>query len=152
MKQKDTIRKVLLIDDDEDEYFIFREVLQLISTDLRLMYIHGFLEGWNDAEGELPDIAFIDINMPKEDGFMWVRKLRARGYSFPIVMFSNSSAQNDIDMAYQVGANLYLQKASDFKALTTSVSKILGLDWIYPEKVRTEHFKDGKYLSFFSER
>jgi DNA-binding response OmpR family regulator len=150
MKVKDTIRKVLLIDDDEDEYFIFREVLQLISPDLHLLYIHSFLEGWDETKREVPDIAFIDINMPKEDGFMWVRKLRSKGYIFPIVMFSNSSAQTDIDRAYQVGANLYLQKASDFKSLTASVSKILGLDWIYPEKVKTEHFKDGKYLSFFS--
>ena len=55
------------------------------------------------------------------NGWECLRKLKeSPGYqSIPIIMYSTSSAKKDIDMAYSLGALLFLTKPDNFKELST---------------------------------
>ena len=58
------------------------------------------------------DLFFIDVNMPKMDGYTCVETLRRgeRSQGVPIVMISTEDRPNDAARAFTAGANLYLVK------------------------------------------
>lgn len=149
MKEQFTpVKNILLVDDDEDEQLIIKLVLDSIGLDYKLNYSNGFFPLKGQSEFQVPDLAFIDINMPREDGFAWVKKIRDADYEFPIVMFSNSKSQQNIDTAYQLGANLYLQKPGGFDQFKTVLQSVLALDWRQPETIRKQHFTNGRYSMY----
>lgn len=60
----------------------------------------------------LPEILLLDLKMPRADGFAvlkW-RQQHTTGYRLPVVVFSSSSLQQDIEKAYSLGANSYVVK------------------------------------------
>jgi CheY-like chemotaxis protein len=69
---------------------------------------------------EVPDVIFLDINMPIMNGWECLKKLKSNStyQSIPIFMYSTSSAKKDIDMAYGLGAMLFLTKPEDFRELS----------------------------------
>jgi CheY-like chemotaxis protein len=62
-------RKILLIDDDEDEQFFFMEALKEIDAPVTFFFAPTADEGIKLLKFLLPDIVFIDINMPVINGF-----------------------------------------------------------------------------------
>jgi two-component system chemotaxis response regulator CheY len=58
------------------------------------------------------DAAFVDINMPKMDGYQFIRELRRSEpkHETPIAVISSESKLSDREQAYQAGANAYLVK------------------------------------------
>ena len=66
-----------------------------------------------------PDVIFLDINMPIMNGWECLKKLKDHSAyrAIPAVMYSTSSAKKDIDLAYRLGALLFLTKPEDFREL-----------------------------------
>src|SRR5262245_10688336 len=62
-----------------------------------------------------PTVIFLDVRMPKLDGFEVLRALRHAPHTrdIPIVMISTSSRPDDVRRAYELGANSYLVKRFD---------------------------------------
>ena len=73
-----------------------------------------------------PDIIFLDINMPIMDGWECLKKLKSDSsyHDIPVIMYSTSSAKRDIDMAYNLGARLFMTKPEDFRELTAVLGTI----------------------------
>ena len=68
------------------------------------------------GEGRLrPNVIFVDLHMPRVDGFELLRALRELPSTrdIPIVVVSSSSAPEDIRRSYELGANSYLVKKSE---------------------------------------
>jgi CheY-like chemotaxis protein len=63
-------------------------------------------------QGQLPELILLDINMPRMNGFEVLKHLKADSAfrSIPVVMFTTSTSQDDIDLAYSEGANSYITK------------------------------------------
>lgn len=123
--ERNSVRKVLLIDDDPDEHHIFRNALAELQPSCELQCIDQTFEIPSDGSFNVPDVAFVDINMPGENGFSWVRKLRALGYTFPVVMFTNSSREADRREAYAAGATLYLTKPAHYRQYVNALEPLL---------------------------
>jgi len=73
---------------------------------------------------ERPSLILLDIKMPGLDGFSVLSLLRGEGNTSPIVMFSGSARQADVDRAYALGCNGYVQKPStieDYRALASAI-------------------------------
>jgi chemotaxis family two-component system response regulator Rcp1 len=64
------------------------------------------------ANGQLPDLILLDINMPKKDGFEVLAELKSDPVlrRVPVVVFTTSDSQEDIDRAYDKGASTFITK------------------------------------------
>ncbi|MDB5195681.1 MAG: hypothetical protein JWP88_51, partial [Flaviaesturariibacter sp.] len=106
------LQKILLVDDDPDDCFLFRKALADIDAQLQLQFISDCDDLLPAIASGKPNMVFMDINMPKMSGFDCVRQIRElESYQhLPIIMYSCSEQSPFITKAYDSGANLYLKK------------------------------------------
>jgi CheY-like chemotaxis protein len=80
------------------------------------------------ANGNGPDLVFLDLNMPRLDGFEVLARLKAdaRLRSIPVIMVTSTDSQREIKRAYELGASGYVVKPVDAEAFVDRVVK-LGL-------------------------
>lgn len=121
---------ILLADDDADDRLFFKEAMDEINIDTMVSVVNDgaqLIEYLNHSSHYLPDIIFLDINMPLKNGLECLRELRQDGRykDIQIVIFSTSGADTDIEAAYRFGANGYLKKPGDFTQLKTSLTNVL---------------------------
>ena len=119
---------ILLIDDDKDEFEILNMAIQLA----RLPHLCIWAESSDRAEvllqQVLPDLIFIDYNMPKVNGLMCLKRLRqlAKLDNTEIILYSNSISDVSRELALTQHAS-YFQKpfflndlVNYLKTITTS--------------------------------
>ena len=144
------IRTILLIDDDKDDCTLFKEALHEVNPSIQLVYFNS-AEAIPKAVLEVnPDLIFLDINMPRINGFESLKMLydSVTQFRMPIVMYSNSDNPKEINIAYALGATLYLKKPSGYLKLVKSIKGILNLLWNAPAEIKQQFFQQGKYSSF----
>lgn len=86
------------------------------------------LESLRVTGGGSPDVIFLDINMPRLDGFEVLLQLKADPElrSIPVIMVTSTDSQKEINRAYQLGASSYVVKPVGVEAFIDRVRK-LGL-------------------------
>lgn len=84
-----------------------------------------FISGWEEKR-PLPLVILLDLKLPKVDGLEVLRQLKAhpRFQVVPVVVLSTSTEDNDIQIAYQEGANSYIVKPVDFDQFMQIVEHI----------------------------
>jgi DNA-binding response OmpR family regulator len=75
-----------------------------------------------------PDLAVLDVMMPKMDGFEVVRRLRAEEATkgMPIIMLTARAQDSDVEEGFDAGADDYLRKPFSPQELRARVQSILG--------------------------
>lgn len=144
------IRTILLIDDDRDDCMLFKEALQEVDASIHLVFLNT-AEAIPQTVSEVdPDLIFLDINMPRVNGFESLKMLydSVTQFRMPIVMYSNSDNPKEINIAYALGATLYLKKPSGYVKLIESIKGILGMSWDAPAEIKQQFFQEGKYSSY----
>lgn len=121
---------VLLADDDADDRLFFKEAMEEINMDTMVSIVNDgneLIDYLNRPDNYLPDILFLDINMPGKNGLECLRELRddMRFSEILIVIYSTSNADRDIQEAFRCGANVYLKKPGDFAELKASLANVL---------------------------
>jgi CheY-like chemotaxis protein len=124
------ILNILLADDDADDRLFFKEAMDEINIGTMVSVVNDgskLIEYLNQSNEYLPDIIFLDINMPVKNGLECLRELREdlRFKDIHIVIYSTSGADKDIEEAYNCGANMYLKKPGDFAQLKASLANVL---------------------------
>lgn len=136
---------VFLADDDEDDRLFFEEALREVCTESLLMMADNgerLMQLLRDRQNPQPDVLFLDLNMPKKNGFECLIEIRrdATLRHIPVVIFTTSQQEDSINRVYEQGANLYIRKPNDFSQLKSVVRKALQIDWAsqlrQPEKQR----------------
>ena len=130
----DMLYKIFLADDDEDDRMLFSEALEEISLNTKLsLFKHGqeLLDYLFQPNIELPNLIFLDINMPKVNGMQCLTEIRnnPRLKDLYVAMYSTSSSEKDIEESFKKGANIYINKPSCFTALCNMVEKTLKVNW-----------------------
>lgn len=74
---------------------------------------------------EKPDLIMLDIKMPELDGFGLLAHLRGEGNPAPVVMCSGSALQKDVDRAYALGCNGYIEKPATLDGYRTMAGAIV---------------------------
>jgi len=124
---------VLLADDDEDDRIFFREALDEIplSTSLNSVKDGDELMFFLDQAGLIPDLLFLDLNMPGRNGKECLQQIRRYHHlkSMPVIIFSTSANHRDVEEAYSLGADLYLQKPSGYTLMVRQLEKVLSINW-----------------------
>lgn len=138
--------RIALVDDDEDDRLFFADALQALQMDTELLEFENgkdciqYLEG---CTGSLPNLIFLDLNMPVMNGFECLELIRKEtGLSeIMIAIYSTSSSEHDIEETFSKGANIYIKKPSSFKDLKNSLQQVIKMNWAY-------HMNDFKRENF----
>ncbi len=111
--QLERVRKVLLIDDDEDDRFFFQKAVEDLNKAIECHLAHDSRTGMDklNPSSALPDIIFLDINMPNINGkeiLAMIKKSTAA--HIPVVIYSASNNPLHISEANALGAIHYIVK------------------------------------------
>lgn len=131
---QNTQRFILLADDDEDDRILFLEAVQDLNNDLIIQTASDgqLLLDVLSQSNSLPELLFLDINMPCKNGFECLKEIRSAAGELSKVksiMFSTSSSSLHIMLSHKLGADLYAVKPGTFRGLKELLAKVLEYDW-----------------------
>lgn len=123
-------RSFLLVDDDIDDVLIFQETLKKIDESIHFFYVSNGKEAIDfltEHAGHLPQIIFLDINMPKMDGKECLKLIKQDENlkHLPVIMYTTSSQSKDIEEAMMGGALCFITKPSGINELRTLLTAIV---------------------------
>ena len=127
---------VVLADDDEDDRLFFTEAFDELKIQTRVAtYKDGveLMDALNHSETALPNILFLDLNMPKKSGFECLVDLKKdkKFDNIAIAIYSTSASEEDIENTFVNGANIYIKKPNDFNDLKKVLTEIVTTNWQY---------------------
>jgi DNA-binding response OmpR family regulator len=114
------LKKILLVDDDED----LREALseQLIMTEDFDTYEAGTgAEGIEKAREQAYDLVILDVGLPDTDGRELCKLMRRQGVKCPIMMLTGNDSDADTILGLDAGANDYVTKPFKFPVLLARI-------------------------------
>jgi DNA-binding NarL/FixJ family response regulator len=76
------------------------------------------------CHAKVPSWIFLDIYMPEGDGISTLQKLRASGYTMPVLMLSMTADKKYVDTSMEQGANAYLHKSCDAQEISKAITAI----------------------------
>ena len=130
--------RILLADDDEADRLLFKEAISewKIKT-----VVHSVNDGVDLMEAlavenqPLPQLLFLDLNMPRKDGMECLKEIRANDKynDISIAIFSTSGADDDMEETFLNGANVYIHKPNDFGSLKKLLERAVQVTYIYQE-------------------
>ncbi len=123
---------VLLADDDADDRFFFKRALGDLSLDTQLTTVNDgeqLMEHLSENSNHLPNVIFLDINMPRKNGHECLAEIKhnAKLKDIPVVMFSTSNSWDSINMLFKSGSDVYIHKPSDYAQLKQVIHHALPL-------------------------
>ena len=125
--------QVLLVDDNPADVGLAREALVGGRHKIHISHVLdgeealAFLHRAGDYTNALrPDLVILDLNLPKKDGraVLTAAKTDADLRTIPVVVFSTSQAQADIQRSYELGANCYVSKPGNLKDFFLAMQSI----------------------------
>jgi CheY-like chemotaxis protein len=139
----------LLADDDADDKTLFCEALAEIDPSIVCYTASDGKEALailSEKQIRKPNIIFLDINMPVMDGWQCLGRLKSHSdhRDIPVIMYSTSSYQRDVDLALESGAFCFFTKPSDYRELRA----VLRLIATTPVASLSNVMKEFKNLKF----
>ncbi|MEO7977726.1 response regulator [Flavobacterium sp.] len=127
---------ILLADDDEDDRLFFKDAFEEVKVQTKVEFVFDglqLMEHLMNPDTKLPDILFLDLNMPKKTGKECLIEIKKtdRLKNLIIAIYSTSSSDEDIEDTFIHGANIYIKKPSDFNALKKIINEVITLNWHY---------------------
>lgn len=123
--------KVLIVDDDEDDVLLITEAFRQLPQTFEFRRLEdGATLGKVLQEDEIPDIIFLDLNMPGKGGAECLEEIRSisKYSSLPVMIYSTSSSKMDIELCYAKGATLYIVKPYFFDNILRMAKSIMTFD------------------------
>jgi two-component system chemotaxis response regulator CheY len=120
--------RVLVVDDSSLVRLYFRSALEKAGFEVE-QAING-IEGMERVLSQRFDLVIVDINMPRMDGFTFVRSVRSGANdiaSLPALMISTEAEMQDMAEARASGANFYLVKPVAEAELVRHVCALTGV-------------------------
>ncbi len=115
-----TLKKILLVDDDND----LRDALaeQLVMTeDFDVFEADSGASGLSRTKEQLYDLILLDVGLPDTDGREVCRLMRKQGVKSPILMLTGHDTDADAILGLDAGANDYITKPFKFPVLLARI-------------------------------
>ncbi len=138
--------KILLVDDDEDDRGFIFEALESLNMNTELYQVENgkaCLEFLERADRSYPHLIFLDLNMPIMNGLQCLDSIRKdkNAKNIFVAIYSTSSAEKDIEDTFTKGANIYINKPSDFSDIKAALKEVIKTYW-------ADHTKDFNRMNF----
>lgn len=126
-----TIQRIYLADDDSDDRGFFLDALSEIPIKTTIEQFSNGVDLMSflfNSEHQKPDAIFLDLKMPMMDGFECLADIRDLEpfANVPVIIYSTSFHEKDVERLKKMGATLYLKKPSSFNQLKTLLHKCLS--------------------------
>jgi len=118
----------MYVDDDIDDHFVFSRILDNIEIKTELITV-------TESEkliisilhGELPDIIFLDLNMPKKNGYECLTEIKQSEElkHIPVVIYSTSYYKSILDILYDAGAFYCIRKCEESNQARDMITSVL---------------------------
>lgn len=127
---------IILADDDEDDRLLFTDAFEELKISTKVQtYNDGaeLMEYLNGEDAILPEILFLDLNMPKKNGIECLNEIKEneKFNDIAIAIYSTSSSEEHIEETFVNGANIYIKKPNDFETLKKVLSNVVTINWQY---------------------
>ena len=134
--QQGTPLNILLADDDIDDRSFFDKALKEIPVASQLKTFNNgeeLMEYLVENSGQLPDVLFLDLSMPRKTGFECLAEIKENEKlkALSVIMFTTSFTRGlDLEENLKatlnaMGASDYIRKPSDFNELKQIIEKTL---------------------------
>jgi CheY-like chemotaxis protein len=129
---------ILMAEDDADDRLLVRDAFSECGTTDKVRFVADGEElvdyllhrgkYTKHSESPRPDLILLDLNMPRKDGREALKEIRAHSElrRVPVVVFTTSRADTDIERVYELGANSFITKPAGFDALVATVTQLMG--------------------------
>jgi len=123
--------RVLIIEDHTPDVYLVKEALRASGVAFELVHVSdGNAALGYVSSGGIPDLIFLDLNLPKADGLDLLKMIRTKPHlaAVPVAILTSSSSPVDRERAYGLGANLFITKPaglSEFLAEVGNAAKQL---------------------------
>lgn len=123
---------ILLADDDTDDCIFFKKALTELDLNTHLTALHDgeqLMEFLINKSDEFPDVLFLDLNMPRKNGFECLSeiKLNEKLSYLPVIVFSTSFEQSVVNSLYENGAQFFIRKPAVFSQFKKIILQSLTL-------------------------
>ncbi|MBL7858831.1 MAG: response regulator [Cyclobacteriaceae bacterium] len=113
---------ILLADDDNADCLLFKDALEELPLVAHLTTVHNgeqVMEELTKKGNKLPDVLFLDLNMPLKNGFATLGEIKRSTelQNLPVIIFSTASSQETVKNAFRDAAHYYICKPGDFSQL-----------------------------------
>jgi CheY-like chemotaxis protein len=130
-RRKKTV--LLMADDDDDDCLLMEDAVREV---FKSESFHCLPDGQelmdyllrrgiytDDEKFPPPDLILLDLNMPRKNGFETLKEIKEHPElrAIPILIFSTSKEQEQIELCYKLGANSYITKPMSFEDLVKTV-------------------------------
>lgn len=122
---------IMLVEDDAFDSLVVKRALVSLDVSYNVDWQQ---ESWkainkliNSPKNELPDLIFLDLKMPRIDGFQFLEELRSHPHlqKLPVVVVSTSSEKEDMEKAFSFGVKRYVVKSFDFNEFVDQLREFL---------------------------
>ena len=127
--------KILIGEDDADDQLLLktaflenggRQQLVFVEDGSRLMdHLNGI--GAQEPGNTFPDFIMLDLNMPGKSGKEALEELKKHPVykAIPVIIYTTTRDEREIKRCYELGANNYIVKPSNFQGLVKIVNTVL---------------------------
>lgn len=127
---------IILADDDEDDRLFFTDAFSELKINTKVNTFNDGVELMNYLNSDdaiLPQVLFLDLNMPKKNGLECLAEIKSNNKfeDIAIAIYSTSSSEEHIEETFVKGANIYIKKPSDFETLKKVLSDVVAINWQY---------------------
>jgi signal transduction histidine kinase/DNA-binding response OmpR family regulator len=118
--------RVSIVDDDDDACNLLRFSLEMSGAEVKTA--SSVSDAMQSLSEWLPDVLLTDINMPGEDGYELIRKLRSlgpeQGCDIPAIALTAMAREEDSEHALSAGFQMHLPKPVDLDEMTSAILRL----------------------------
>jgi len=130
---------VYLIEDDSDDQYMFKMIVKELGINIELQLFDNGLAAFeallkcldrqdSEIKKMLPDLILLDLNLPIWDGKKTLKRIKneAELKVIPVVIYTTSKSEYDLQDCYALGANSFISKAAEYELLLTQIERIFN--------------------------
>ena len=123
-----------IVDDDADDQELFIEAVREVDSSIHCISASDCeqaLDLLKNNKIPLPDMIFLDLNMPRLNGKQCLVELKKQAHlrNIPVIIYSTSSEKKDMEETFRLGAAHFLTKPNKFEELCQALTYVVSQDW-----------------------